>query len=239
MSRLLNVREIAEQALRKIGAYTTADSAPDGDQLNIAVEALDIVMAHYLSTNNFWFLVPETFSISLTASTQSYDLATTLASDWPDDGLIFPINAVLVENGNYDPLTIIRRDEFDNLDLDETGTPDRVYFDRSDTDTVTMRTWPTLGVSATGYSVNLTAQKFSKQVSGTLVNPLQATGLQAAWSMWLIYQTAAFIGDGTIRRLSTNDIKDFREVAKMSLAELEAFANREHDSNPIAEPWGQ
>ena len=238
MSRLFNVRETAEHALRKIGAYTTADAGVDGHVLNIAVEAIDIVMSHYLSTNNFWFLVPATFSVSLTASTQSYDLETTLGSDWPDDGLIFPLNAVLVYDGNYEPLTIIRRDQFDELDLDESGTPDRVYFDRSDPSTVTMRTWPTLGAGVTGYSVNLTAQKFAKQVSGTHVNPIQATGLPSAWNMWLIYQTAAFIGDGTIRRLSTNDIKDFRDQAEMLKTDLEGFANREHESNPICEPWG-
>lgn len=238
MARLLSIGSVAEQALRKIGAYTTADSGADGNDLAIAMEALDVVMAHKLATNRMWFLVPDVVSVSLSAETQDYDLASLLGSSWPDEGYVFVIDAYLTDTGGARyPVEIIRRDEWDALDHTETGTPSRLYFDRSAEDTITMRTWPVLGASASGWSAKLTAQQFAPHLTGGSVIAAHASGLPATWNMWAIYELAAFIGDGTIRRLSDGDIKGFRDQAMILMGELERMALPDTETNPIAEPW--
>lgn len=240
MSRIMNAREIGIETLRKIGAYVVADSGPDGTELDVAVSSLDIVLAHYLSTNRFWFLVPTPLSLELTAAQADYDLASELGSDWPTDGLIFPISVWLEdEAGNPQKVDLVRRDQWDELDHGETGTPKKAYFDRSTTSTVTLKTWPTLSDTAQTWTLKITAQKFAPRISGLLVSPEVATGLPAAWNMWAIYQNCAYCADGTIRRLSQADIEGFEKKAMALLADLEGFANDEHADDAIAEPWGQ
>lgn len=236
MASFMTAREIAEHALRKIGAYTVNDSGADGNELDVALSALDVVLAHHLSVDRFWFLVDAVYTVSLTADQTDYDLKSELGSSWPSDGIIFPIAAHLADsNGNIDPVTILRRDQWDELDTSESGRPGFVYFDRSDPTTMTMRIYPTIGTS--GFSIKLTAQSFAKTVSGPLVNPTVATGLPQAWNMWAIYQLAVFCGDGTIRRVSSSYVKEWKDEAEMLKHQLESFAAQEHADDPVAEPY--
>lgn len=238
MASFMSARGIAIEALRKIGAFTRADTGPDGYDLDVAITGLDIVLAHKLSTDWFWFLTADVYSITLDGGTASYDLMTELGSSWPSDGLIFPITVYINDGSDNLELEMVRRDEWDALDKDETGNPCKVYFDRSDPNTITMRTWPTLGSGVTGWSVKLTAQQFSKDFTAPLANPTVATKLSPAWNMWAIYELSCYLGDGTVRRLSRGDLDRYQETADKLFMDLKGFANQEHADDYICEPWG-
>lgn len=240
MTELYSARKVAEEALRKIGALTPHDNGADGNEFNIALSSLDIVLGHYLTPDNFTFLIPATTSITLTGGTAAYALSSAMGSNWPQSGVFYVKDAYLLTDGaNPAFLEKIRRDEYDKLDATETGTPCKIYLDRSDPSEITLRTWPTLGSGVTGRTINLTIQKFPATISGTNVIPEVRTDLPAAWNMWSIYQLAAYLGDGTIRRLSNSDIADFRDVAEKLLNDLKGFTDDEHANDEIAEPWGQ
>ena len=70
----------------------------------------------------------ETAELPLLASTQSYNL-----DGIADESILFSLSATLMDNrdGGKTPLRIIREQEFNELDQDETGEPTVCYIDRS------------------------------------------------------------------------------------------------------------
>lgn len=239
MSRFMSANAIATEALRKIMAFVPSDVGADGNELDIARSSLDIVLAHHLGTRNFWFLVNEIVTLTLVGAQQDYNLKTELGSGWPSDGFMIPIDVKLVDTaGNKYDVDIVRRDEWDDLEQNDSGNPLSVYFDRADPTTITLRTEPTLASGVTGWSLELTMQKFAKQLHGGGVSGETASGLPPVFNMWAIYQLAHYLGDGTLRRLRDNVLTDFRREAKELKIELERFAATEHADDHIAEPWG-
>lgn len=240
MAQLMGVDEICIQALRKIQAYVPSDTGPDGNELNISRESLDIVLKHYLSSDHFWFVVSDTLSVTLAEDDDDYDLKTELGASWPSQGIAFPVDAALVDsNGNKNDLTIIRRDQWDNRDQTETGRPREVFFDRSDPTTIRMRTWPTISTDATTYTAELTVQKFAKQVWGGGVAATTSAGLEPSFNMWAIYALSCYLGDGTIKELNDRTIDRLMRTRNTLFDDVKAFANAEHADDHICEPWGQ
>lgn len=228
MSTLFTAKEICEEALRKIGAYSLYDDAADGAELAEALSWLDLLVGFQSGKQRCFWFIPSTLSMTLTGGTASYNIANTLGTSAPANGLQFPVRAMLKDsNGNEDPLTIIRRDEYDEItDKDESGTPTKIYIDRMTSPT--LYTWPVLGSGITGYSVELTAQTYGGDFhKGT---GKKAHGLRPAWQMWAIYALAEVLGDGTIRRVPDREIAGFQAKAKDLEDQLFAYENREHQT---------
>jgi hypothetical protein len=244
MSRVLNAREICERALRAIGKFPVTDTAPDGEDLREALFWLDLVMAEVSGTTRLFFLIPASLSLTLEAGEGTYNLSQTLGSEYPTDGIQFPVGAWLEDGqGNRTPLEIIGRQDWqDKPDRDETGTPCQIYIDRLPTPT--LYTLPTLHEDDTGtWTVILDVQTYAPNVSPAGVSGTRPQGsvvhqFRQAWQRWLVYQLAHDLGSGPIVKIANSSIDHYGRQAAQAKAALLAFENREHDTMPpVAEPY--
>lgn len=232
MSTLFTAKQICEEALRKIGAYAINDTAADDEHVRLALGWLDLLMAELSGTTRCWWLVTREITVPLdTADQRTYDLAAVTAAE----GLQFqfPVSAALVDDaGNRAPLELWRSDQYDAVSkLTTSGNPCGVYIDRL-TGLLCVHPVPAI----TTLSVALTIQTFANSlVQDNRVTGVQDSdashGLRASWQMWAIYRLAGVLGDGTIRRCSTQEQDRHLRMAEISEAKLMAFENREHDSS--------
>ena len=236
MASRLSAIQIAEQALQLIGAYSTADTAADPEELRRALAWLDIDMGQLAGETRLWWLVTDTLSIALTLNVATYDLRAALGAAWPADGFLFPVDAWLEDaSANRYPLEIVHRDEMDaTLKPSQSGTPREIHIDRR-IEGMDLRLWP---VPASGtWTIKLVVHTFSKSVADREVSGLRKPagndhGLRITWQRWAIYQVAADIGSGPVRRIAVSDREHFRDEANRAKAALLAFENREHQTTP-------
>lgn len=231
MTRLLTAKEICERSLRRIRAFPITETAAQPEDLAEALFYLDMMVGYVAGTNRLFFLVPATLSMALTGGEQTYDIVDTLAANAPDDGVQFPIEAILVDpSGNRSPLNIVSRQAFEeHSDLTQAvGEPVEVHIDRLQGPT--LRTYPTLDSTATGYSIDLVVQTFAPDL--TKSNGQQVTSLRAAWNLWAVIQLAIYIGGGPVRTLPEAQIKRDQDQADKLLNELQQYENREHTGAP-------
>lgn len=245
MSKVFTAKEIAERALRAIGAFPITQSSADGEQLREAMIWLDLNMAEIAGVTRLFSLVPATLEFDITNGTSSYDLNTELGADLPTDRIQFPVDAWLEdEDGNRYPLKIVTRDVFEAVpDAAEQGQPTMIHIDRLPTPT--LRIYPTPATTdTTTWTIKLVVQTYAPNVApggvtGTQPSASVLTGFRQAWQRWLIWQLASDIGSGPVFKLPSASIKDFGEKAKDARMALEAFENREHETTePVCEPWG-
>jgi hypothetical protein len=231
MSTRFNAKQICEMALEDIGVISANEQGAGAEHLRRALARLDLTVAHLSGAGRCFWLIPDTLSIPLTATTQSYDLIATLASDAPDEGIQFPVAARLVDpNGNESPVTIVTRESWTDIaDRDAAGSPELVWIDRLNTPT--MHTWPTLGDTTAGYAILLDVQTFGPD----LTSPRKETSshqLRLSWQAYLVHKLAAWLGNGPIRNLGAGFFRLREAIAKQHLDELLAFENRQHDTEP-------
>lgn len=216
-------------ALRKIGAFPIIDSAADPLEMREALDWLTIILSELAGGDRIFWLVPETLTIPLTAGTASYDVQAVMGSDYPELGVQFPIEAWIEDDeSNRYPAEIVTRSVYESFeDRDMTGPVDVIYIDRLYPPT--LKTYPTLADTTKSWYIKLTVQTFSPDFQG---NTDKSTGLRSAWQMWCIYKLAAVLGDGSIRRVPSDEIAGFQREAMASFLKLQAFENREHESTP-------
>lgn len=223
MSLLLSARSIAERALRKIRAFSIADTAADPAELSEALSWLDMIAASLAGSNKLFWLVKTDVVVALTADTASYDLETLLGADLPADGVLFVTHAAWRDSSGIDtPIPIKTRTEYEEItDKDQTGNPWAIYIDRLESMTLYV-----LGVpSASGNSLVLTLYSYPKTMN--LRNGADDTGFAAEWNLFLVKSLAAEIGDGPVRKLDRNDIASWKKEADIHMKALNGFTNRE------------
>lgn len=321
MSAVLSAKQICEQGLRNIGAFTVNDSAADGGQLRQAMTSLDLILAEEAGADRLFFLVPSTVSFTLTNGTPSYDLIGALGANAPADGFQFPIKAYLVEpsgssvvgfsasvpgtvqvgqpvsdlttasgvppsttvtaiSGNQvtlsgpsvvvsgdtvqfnssinltatgtvngtgqvagtslvrrHPIRIVTRDEFMASHApDRTGRPEMVYIDRLPDNQIYFHPYP----SATDPQLrilDLDVQTYAPNVAPAGVTGTQPQGsilteFRQAWQRFLVYQLSHDLGSGAIFKIDEARLNRFGKIAETSRLKLEAFENREQDTDP-------
>ncbi|MER8967715.1 hypothetical protein NKI25_18670 [Mesorhizobium sp. M0808] len=244
MSRVLKAKEICERALRMIGKFPTTESAPDGEDLREALFWLDMVMAEVAGTTRLFFLIPASIRLTLVAGQQPYLLSDEITA-FPDNGFQFPVAAWLEDaNGNRTPLEIVARDTWLEKSLLSTpGTPCEVYIDRLPDPT--LYTYPTIDATDTDvWTVVLDFQSYAPNVapagvSGTRPQDSVETLFRQAWQRWLTYKLCVDIGGGAVVKLPENSLARFEREELKARGALEAFENREHDTEPpTVEPFG-
>lgn len=225
MPRLLTAQQIAEEALMEIGAFSPKDEGADPDELDRALSALDLICQQHSGVVRTPWLIGTELTVTLTSGQASYNLMTVLGSQYPPDGIQFPIEAWLQPPTpvNRQPLDIVRRaDYYAHSDLAQTGEPEMVYIDRKTPPTLFI--WPV--ISLAGYSIKLSAQTFSpdfiKHKNGEAPH-----GLPAAWQRWAVLATACDIGRGKVRALPQAELADKRAEAARAYAALMAFNAKE------------
>lgn len=225
MSRLFNANEIAEQILRKIGAFSVNDSAADGDELDLALTWLDLNMGELSGRRKLWWLVPQSITVDLTSGTGNY-LLTNILGELAPDGFAFPVDCYLVRDSRDLPMEIIPRRTWDAYeDKTTAGPPLQVHFDRQRETQINLYPVP----NEAGLQLKITFQTFPPSVTGKDEND---HGLRLAWQRWAIYRGASDTGDGTIRSVSRAELEIFERKAEQAERALLAVDNRERTSAP-------
>ena len=235
MSTILSARELCDRVLRKIGAFPITESAADPEHVQEVLYWLDLALAELPGTSRRFWMVSDTVSFPLLTGVQGYDLRTQLGDDWPEEGLEHVVEAWLQNSaGSRLPLDIVRRHDFEAQSKPSaSGTPAIIYLDR--VAEPTLQVYP---VQATDdWSIYLYLQKLGPNVAVTTPTPGtkktdSALDIPAAWQRWAIFQVAADVGDGPVRKLARSTIDDWRGVAKATMAELDAFQNQKHETTP-------
>ena len=242
MAVLLSAKDVCERALRMVGAFAINDSAAQPEDLLEALHWLDMGLSQLTGTAVIRALVPATLSVPLsTADQKSYDLSDALTTNFPSDGVAFPIEAWLQDDSNNRyPLEIVTRQRFEDVSkVTQAGTPDYVYFDRLLN--MQLSVWPV--PSVTTWTVELVAQTFSPDIAEN--NPVKkagtgfvAHGLRQSWQRWAVLQLAADIGDGPVRTVAASKVASWQAKAEEALVALRAFDNTEHETTPpINDSW--
>ena len=217
MAEKLSAGGVAEQALRLIGAFTANDSAADPAEYEVAISALDMLVAELTGRHKFWWLVPATQTVALTAGKATYSLAALL-----EPKLEFYERAYLVRSGLDSPLDLVRRSVYDEIaDKTQTGTPGMVYVERADNPTAYVAPVP----GSSGLSLKLVGQRYAPDIAAE--RGAAPHLFPASWQRYLSHALAADIGNGPVRTLTKSRRDDFREVAKTAFAGLAAFSSRE------------
>ncbi|WP_341702623.1 hypothetical protein [Ferrovibrio sp.] len=242
MSYLFTAKQICEQALRKIGAYSVNDSAADPVELAIAMNWLDLIMAEFSGTTQVFWLVNNAVNLTLTTAVGSYTLPAALGADAPANGIQFINSATLVdENGDRTPLTIFDYQTYNQVtNKQDAGDPTGVYIERLNSPV--LYTYPTatfdtgLGESRI---IELNIQSFANSVAADRATTrIQSEGslqhgLRASWQRWAINRLARDLGDGPIRNLPSGRLDRLNDQAMLSEKKLLAFENRETFDAPI------
>lgn len=228
MSRLFTVRQILEKSLRLIGAFAITDDQADTEELNEAQDWFELILSMTAGTKRLMHLVPETIDIPMLANEAEYSLA----SVGIGDGIQFPIHAVItnIGGGNPEPVEIMTRRQFDELDITTTGSPYAVHIDRLEP-SLTMRVHPKPAVA--DKVIRLTVQKYPTQVSyDNKRNRDLNHDWPASWQMWMIYMVGANIGNGPVRKLPSSDIAGYYSLAQSMEKRLDEYNEQEHRSTP-------
>jgi len=234
VSRLLTPKEIAERALRKIGAYSINDTGADAEETSEALFWLDMIVASFVAKTRAQWLVQRDITRALTASTASYLLETLLAADMPADKVYYIIGARLrYSNGDEEELEIVRRAKYDEIaQKTSSGTPAMVYIDRITADQK-LFLHPVPGVS--GFSIVLTLVANAPNMTASAGGSPHS--LRVGWQLWLAKALAAEIGDGPVRRLRRADVDAMRRDAAIERAEL-IPADQEYAGDGRTAGWG-
>jgi len=240
MSRLFSARELAERALRKIGAFSINDTAADPEELHETLFWMDMAIAEFVGAERCHWLIPVTIDIPLTTA-NSYDLSDAAGQSYPGNGIIFPADAYLRDSsGNDGEVRLVSRREYEAItDKDATGKPEIVYIDRlKDDQNLYVHPVP---VSAGIYTLRLVCQTYANTVTvkvGAATSGNVPHGWPVEWQRWIINQTAADIGSGPVRRLMKSETDDIKRDAETSRARLTAYSNREKRGVRRTQAWG-
>ena len=303
-SRLLSARGIGELALQKVGAYTPNDEGADPNELDRALEWMEIEIAELAEVHRPQWLVPATLTVGLEADEKSFDLADRAGADYPSLGVAYPISAWInsltgslaydaqtanfavggtitgatsgatariteidddgstgtltvsridgafiddeiitgssggsaTVNGDYPysntwtQVDMVRRTDYEANDDGVSGEPTIVYIDRlNDRPQVYVNPVPSDDTT----SLRIVVQTYARSVIGDLSEDESGDvnhGFARGWQKWLVNQTAQAIGNGPVRRLDANTLRDIRAEAAASLTLLLRTQNRENVS---------
>lgn len=242
MTVFLSARQICETALRKIGAFSINDTAAQPNHLAEAMRWLALRLDHVSSTRRREWLLSPTVNVPLTVAGQrDYELSIAVGASWPARGYGRAIIAWIEDgNGNRDPVTILKREDFENVcRTDESGQPWHITFDMLENrdGSPTMSIWPV--PATTNYIVRLIFQTqpadiMPSGVAGDDIDGALSHGLRRTWQLWAVMQLAADLGSGPIRHLPSEFFDRFRAQAKEAYEELDQYEDREPDtSDPI------
>lgn len=239
MSRVLDANEVCARALRLVGAFPTSQTAPRGEFLREALFWLDLVMATNVGIREAFWLQPATLTMPLTPGVQDYSLQAALGSDYPTDGVQFPLGCEIeYPGGNRLPILIASREKWEQISrLDETGVPRIIWMDRLPTEQ-RLLVWPILPATETqDYSLKLVVQTYAPNVSpggvsGARRQVTSILGIRQAWQEWLVLTLAVRLGSGAIYKLPSESLNRWEEKADDIRMELDGFENQGWDNEP-------
>ena len=253
MSRLYSISEICDRALRKIGAFAIRSSGARPEEIEEARYWLDMTVGHQSSRMRTWWMVPGSGTFNLTSGTAEYDLAASLGQAQAPTGVQFVIAVYLYNTTtgtDIHEIPIVRRQEWEHRQIGglpddsdrspflwgtdgalpaiEPGQPKACYIDRQQAPTIHLSPTPD---DVTPYGLRVVFQSYATDFTKEPPND-KTYKLRTAWNLWVVTALAAQIGNGPVRKLPQDEVKDMRSEATRLRDELEAYENMEHANEP-------
>jgi hypothetical protein len=198
-------KDIAEDALRYVGAFPPSQTQADAAELKVALRFLETILQYHVGVRpalGTW----ATIDIPLVASKSEYKITDHMDEDWAAE--VFSIG-VVGTNGDYDPLTLLGADDFVKLPT-ASGTP--IYYKNS------ILVAPVISVNPTPVAADVTAgnvlrvriQKYqvATDPTGIADNDLN---LRPSWHLWATNAVAYEIGKSPVRRLPEGELARFEK----------------------------
>jgi hypothetical protein len=229
MARILEIREICERALRRIGTYSIRDSGADAAELEEARLWLDMVMGHLAARQRTWWLTPETAQVPMTVGVADYPLASALPAGDPLSATIM-VKAVDLASAQRDDVHLARRWEWEARTevQPDSGRQWMVYVDR--TPSPVLRIYPT-PVDPLTHRLEVVFQRVSPDLTTGPVTE-KVLKFRQAWNLYIVTALAAQIGNGPVRKMPADEVREMQSQAKDLLFDLECFDSHEQAGEP-------
>lgn len=217
MPSFLTAKQVAENALNKIGAFPSSMSQADQGELRTALRWLEMTLNAYTGMRKMPGFT-KTVDIPVEAGIGDYNLG-----DYTDSALTQQVFSVSLINalGDVDPLTMMFEDESDHENLTDTGNPQRCLVTRDIRPILKVFPQPTQNNEDKGDLLRVRLQSFHEEIDPTGNGDIDLN-LRPSWNMWAIKRLAYEIGSGPVRRLSSGELD--RIQAEYVLLENALFA---------------
>lgn len=236
--RKLSAAEACEMALQKIGDFPTNDEEADPDSMQRALQWFDIIVAEVTGNRRCYWLTPETVTFSWPVGESSVVLADAMGVDYPPLGILFPIRAWGVDTTTgtrQGEIELCRRAKFEAQPNPQTsGSPRLLFIDRL-VENQKAHVSP-IPSADNPRSIALEFQTYTRSVLGEQGGDQAgdiSTGFDQTWNLFLVTRLAAELGDGPVKRLETQTIRDWRTLAEGLLSNLVTYQNREKNNRPV------
>jgi hypothetical protein len=253
MAHLLSVGEVVDRALGKIGQKATRSSGARAADVEEARYWLDMLVGHQSARQRWWPLVPGTATFTLTAGDSSYDLMASIGATQAPNGIAFVIRVILYNlatGQDIHEIPIVRRQEFElrnfpeatkaqdvspwtwdtedrsGVGPDQAGPPNVCYITRDQNPVMHLSPAPDALVT---YGVRVLFQSYSQNAVTTEAND-RLDSIRSTWNLWLVTALAAQIGNGPVRKLPADEVRDMKQEARDLRTELEAYDAHENQN---------
>jgi hypothetical protein len=236
--RKLSAAEVCEMSLQKIGDFPTNDENADPDSMERALQWFDVIVAEVTGNRRCYWLTPETVTFEWPDGEASVVLADQMGSGYPPLGILFPIRAWDVDRTTgtrCGGIELCRRDKFEaQLTPLTSGLPNLLYIDRLvENQKAYISPIPN---SSSQRNIALEFQTYTRSVLGEQGGDQAgdiSTGFDQTWNLFLITRLSAELGDGPVKRLETQTIRDWRALSEGLLSSLLTYQNREKNNRPV------
>ena len=220
--------DIAMGALREVGSLSPYDVDADPNDLAIALEKLDSILAEKVGTEDLWFFIPKAVTCTLTADIGTYNLNDITGTT--NFQFVRGINSV-DSSGGEEEITLIRRDGFEDKrgDITYNGSsrPSYAYVERKDNPQITFLSAP----SASWTTVKIWGQTYSDDIIN-VCNSDKYVGFSDAWKLCLELELAANIGRGSVVTLPDRQLSRLEGLAAIKWDKLMSRNNKENVKRP-------
>jgi len=226
-----SAKDIAENALRTIGAFPSTRPSPDPGEMKTALRWLEMFLnmkAAVRPIGGFW----QIFDIPIEAGVGDYDL-----DDYSEERGVNNIFTVcLVDDlGNVDPMTQQTESVTVGENLQQTGTPTRWSITTDRENVLRVFPEPTQTDEDAGKKLRVRVQTYHDKIDPLSSGDVELR-LRASWYLWATVGLAYLIGGGPVRRLAEAELKrhaDDRDAYEGALLARDAQFN---GRPPVTEP---
>lgn len=232
MPRILSVNQFCERALRKIGSYSINDAGARPEEMEEARWWLDMLVGHLAARKRTWWKVPETATLTLREGVQDYSLDAEL-SPASASGEQFVIQVFLDDADTGEEIhqiSLLQRKEWEELEQrQDSGEPECAYVDRHRSPTLRLSPVPD---AARSYRLRVIFQSYAPDFTAMAWNNRSDTEIRQSYNLYIVTALAAQIGNGPVRKLPADEVRDMKAEAGGLLSDLEAYEDHEQANEP-------
>lgn len=220
-------RQVASNALSKIGAWPSSQTQPDARELKIAMGWLEMLLNNQSGirpTAGFWDVI----EIPLQAGIGDYDL-----QDYVKDAgvqSVFSVSMVTIL-GNVEPLDVISEKDAVFKNLKDSATPNCAAITKDVKPVLKVYPIPTQSDEEAGTVFRVRIQSFHKTIDPEGTNDTEIM-VRPSWYLWLAYRLSYEIGGGPVRRLSESELTRIQRDYQMMETQLYARDGQYNTAEP-------